>query len=84
LKRHAHNKPCITSDNRPQFIARSFKEFVRPTGMTHVRTSLSCPQSSGVMERADCALREARDGQDLPNRLEAGRVLNRMIHSQVL
>ena len=32
-------KPRIIPDNRPQFIARDFKEFIRFSGMTHVRTS---------------------------------------------
>ena len=32
-------KPRIISDNGPQFIARDFKEFIRITGMTHVRTA---------------------------------------------
>src|ERR1700756_31431 len=34
-----------------QFIARDFKEFIRISGMTHVRTSLSYPQSNGKLER---------------------------------
>jgi len=33
-------KPRSISDNGPQFIARNFKEFIRISGMTHVRTSL--------------------------------------------
>ena len=44
-------KPRIISDNRPQFIARDFKEFIRFSGMTHVRTSPSYPQSNGKLER---------------------------------
>ena len=43
--------PRIISDNGPQFIARDFKEFVRLTGMTHVRTSPYYPQSNGKLER---------------------------------
>ena len=31
--------PRIITDNGPQFIARDFKEFIRISGMTHVRTS---------------------------------------------
>jgi len=31
--------PRIISDNGPQFIAKDFKEFIRISGMTHVRTS---------------------------------------------
>ncbi|HTW59670.1 MAG TPA: hypothetical protein VMD99_16195 [Terriglobales bacterium] len=34
-----------------QFIARDFKEFIRISGMTHVRTSPYYPQSSGKIER---------------------------------
>src|ERR1700732_3740609 len=44
-------KPQIISDNGPQFIARDFKEFIRISGMTHVRTSPSYPQSNGKLER---------------------------------
>jgi transposase InsO family protein len=51
LERHRDAKPRIISDNGPQFIARDFKEFVRLTGMTHVRTSRNYPQSNGKLER---------------------------------
>jgi len=44
-------RPRIISDNGPQFIARDFKEFIRISGMTHVRTSPSYPQSNGKIER---------------------------------
>lgn len=41
----------IISDNGPQFVARDFKEMVRISGMTHVRTSPYYPQSNGKAER---------------------------------
>lgn len=44
-------RPRIISDNGPQFIARDFKEFIRFSGMTHVRTSPFYPQSNGKQER---------------------------------
>ena len=44
-------RPRIISDNGPQFIAKDFKEFIRISGMTHVRTSAYYPQSNGKMER---------------------------------
>jgi transposase InsO family protein len=50
--------PRIISDNGPQFIARDFKEFVRVTGMTHVRTSRNYPQSNGKLERWHKTLKE--------------------------
>jgi putative transposase len=43
--------PRIISDNGPQFISRDFKEFIRISGMTHVRTSPYYPQSNGKIER---------------------------------
>lgn len=44
-------RPQIISDNGPQFIARDFKEFIRISGMTHVRTAPYYPQSNGKIER---------------------------------
>jgi putative transposase len=44
-------KPRIISDNGPQFIAKDFKEYIRLTGMSHVRTSPYYPQSNGKLER---------------------------------
>ena len=44
-------RPRIISDNGPQFIAKDFKEFIRLSGMTHVRTSPYYPQSNGKIER---------------------------------
>lgn len=43
--------PRIISDNGPQYIARDFREFIRLSGMTHVRTSPYYPQSNGKQER---------------------------------
>jgi transposase InsO family protein len=48
---HPEARPRIISDNGPQFIARDFKEFIRISGMTHVRTSPYYPQSNGKIER---------------------------------
>jgi transposase InsO family protein len=50
--------PRIISDNGPQFIARDFKEFIRVTGMTHVRTSPYYPQSNGKLERWHGSLKQ--------------------------
>lgn len=44
-------RPRIISDNGPQFIAKDFKEFIRVSGMTHVRTAPYYPQSNGKLER---------------------------------
>ena len=50
-ERYSGVKPRIISDNGPQFIAKDFKEFIRISGMTHVRTSPYYPQSNGKIER---------------------------------
>jgi transposase InsO family protein len=44
-------RPRIISDNGPRFIAKDFKEFIRISGMTHVRTSPFYPESNGKIER---------------------------------
>ena len=44
-------KPRVISDNVPQCIAKDFKEFIRISDMTHVRSSPYYPQSNGKIER---------------------------------
>lgn len=51
LEAHPQQRPRIISDNGPQFVAKDFKDFIRLTGMTHVRTSPYYPQSNGKLER---------------------------------
>jgi Integrase core domain len=50
-EKYPEARPRIISDKGPQFIARDFKEFIRISGMTHVRTSPFYPQSNGKIER---------------------------------
>ena len=50
-EKYPEARPRIITDNGPQFIARDFKEFIRVSGMTHVRTSPYYPQSNGKLER---------------------------------
>ncbi len=51
-------RPRIISDNGPQFIAKDFKEFIRISGMSHVRTSRGYPQSNGKLERWHASLKQ--------------------------
>ena len=51
VEKYPDAKPRIISDNGPQFISRDFKEMVRISGMTHVRTSPNHPQGNGKAER---------------------------------
>ena len=50
-EKYPGTSPRVISDNGPQFIAKDFKEFIRISGMTHVRTSTYYPQSNGKIER---------------------------------
>ncbi len=50
-ERFPEARPRIISDNGPQFIAKDFKQFIRLSGLTHVRTSPYYPQSNGKLER---------------------------------
>ena len=50
-EKHPGEKPRLISDNGCQFTAKEFKEFIRISGMSHVRTSPYYPQSNGKLER---------------------------------
>ena len=49
-EKYPNERPRIISDNGPQVVAKDFKEFIRIAGMTHVRISVSYPQSNGKIE----------------------------------
>jgi transposase InsO family protein len=44
-------KPRLISDNGTQFISKDFTDYLRYTGLQHVRTSIAHPQSNGKIER---------------------------------
>jgi putative transposase len=68
-------RPRIISDNGPQFVARDFKEFIRLSGMTHVRTSPYYPQSNGKLERWHGTLKQDCLRPAVPLSIEEARVL---------
>lgn len=74
-ERYPDARPRIISDNGPQFIARDFKEFVRISGMTHVRISPGYPQSNGKIERWHKTLKESTVRVRTPASLEEAREL---------
>lgn len=63
-------RPRVISDNGPQFIARDFKEYIRISGMTHVRTSPYYPQSNGKIERWHKSLKSEAIRPKVPLSLE--------------
>ena len=74
-EKYLEAKPRIISDNGPQFIARGFKEFIRISGMTHVRTSPYYPQSNGKIERWHKSLKSECIRPGTPLSLEDARRL---------
>ena len=51
-------RPRIISDNGPPYVSHDFREFIRISGMTHVRTSPYYPQSNGKIERFHGTLKQ--------------------------
>ena len=79
-EKYPEAKPRIISDNGPQFIARDFKEFIRISGMTHVRTSPHYPQSNGKLERWHKSLKSECIRPGTPLSLEdAKRLIQRYV-----
>jgi transposase InsO family protein len=67
--------PRIISDNGPQFVAKDFKEYIRISGMTHVRTSPYYPQSNGKIERWHRSLKSGCIRPNCPLSLEDARLI---------
>jgi transposase InsO family protein len=72
-------KPEIQSDNGSSSIAREFLLVLKENGLGHHRIRPHCPEENGVIERAYRTLREALEGEELTNLLEAERVLARIV-----
>jgi putative transposase len=72
---HPNEKPRVISDNGPQFIAKDFKEFIRLTGMTHVRTAPYYPQSNGKLERYHKTIKSDAIRPGAPRTLDEARAL---------
>jgi transposase InsO family protein len=74
-------RPRIISDNGPQFIARDFKEFIRVTGMSHVRIRPYYPQSNGKIERMHRTLKSESIRRHQPrSKEEAEKVVRDFVH----
>ena len=74
-------RPHIISDNGPQFIAKDFKEFIRISGMTHVRTAPYYPQSNGKLERWNKSIKSECIRPGVPLSLDdAERLITQYVH----
>jgi putative transposase len=74
-EKYPQARPRVISDNGPQFVARDFKEFIRLSGMTHVRTAPYYPQSNGKLERYHGTLKSECLRRGVPLSLEEARRL---------
>jgi len=73
-------RPRVITDNGPQFIAKDFKEYIRISGMTQVRTSPYYPQSNGKIERWHKSLKTESIRQRVPLDLaDARRIIGEYI-----
>jgi len=79
-EKYPEARPRIISDNGPQFIAKDFKEFIRISGMSHVRISRHYPQANGKIERWHKTLKADALRPAQPETLEqACRVVERFV-----
>jgi len=74
-ERYPQARPRIISDNGPQYVSRDFHDFIRISGMTHVRTSPYYPQSNGKIERFHGSLKRECIRPKTPVSLEDARRL---------
>ena len=63
----------VITDNGPQFVSGDFKQFVRISGMSHVRTSPYYPQSNGKIERYHRTIKNDCIREKTPLSLEEAR-----------
>lgn len=84
--------PRIISDNGPQFVSGDFKEYIRLSGMTHVRTSPYYPQSNGKIESFNKTVKRETIRKKQPKSLEEARQIltayidkynNKRLHSAI-
>jgi len=71
--------PEIRSDNGSGYLSREFRDVLREHGLSHHRIKPHCPEENGLIERAYRTFREALDGEELKNLLQARDVLKRIV-----
>ena len=72
-------KPVIQSDNGSGYISREYLQVLKEHGLGHHRIKPHCPEENGVIERSFRTLRDALEGEELPDLVEAKRVLARVV-----
>jgi putative transposase len=72
-------RPVIQSDNGSGYVSREFLVVLKENGLGHHRITPHCPEENGTMERAYRTLREALEGEELTNYLQAQDVLAKVV-----
>ena len=75
----AQGMPRLRSDNGSCYISREFRGVLDEHGLHHNRIQPHCPEENGVIERSNRTLREALEGEDLTDLLQARRVIARIV-----
>jgi transposase InsO family protein len=71
--------PEIRSDNGSGYISKEFRDVLRENKFSHHRIKPHCPEENGLIERAYRTFREALDGEELDNLLQARDVLKQIV-----
>ena len=71
--------PRMRSDNGSCYISREFRGVLDEHGLGHQRIKPHCPEENGIIERSNRTLREALDGEELTDLLQAQDVIARII-----
>jgi transposase InsO family protein len=72
-------RPEIRSDNGSGYVSAEFRGVLAEHGLSHHRIKPHCPEENGLVERANRTLREALEGEELTNLLQAQEVLSRIV-----
>lgn len=71
--------PRMRSDNGSCYVSREFRGVLDEHHLGHQRIRPHCPEENGIIERSNRTLREALDGEELTNLLQARDVIARII-----
>jgi putative transposase len=72
-------RPLIRSDNGSGYISQEFKVVLSENGLDHQKITPHCPEENGTIERSNRTIREALDGEELTNLVQAQGVMSRII-----
>jgi putative transposase len=75
----ARGMPRMRSDNGSCYISREFRGVLDEHGLHHNRIKPHCPEENGVVERSNRTLREALEGEELTDLLQARTCVARII-----